>query len=188
MQRPTAVPRIPASASGVSTQRSTPKRSRSPAVARNTPPERPTSSPITITDSSRASSTWNASLIASTIRSSANAASEDPSQLGQVVRERRRRARVRVLEEQRDVGVGLRLRLRDSRAHHLGRLPADLGVEVVPEDPVPAQVPLVAPETLVLLLELDPLEVDVRARIVGRRVRRGAIRHGLDKRRAAALP
>src|SRR4051812_8272073 len=143
MHNPTAVPRIPASASGVSTQRSAPKRSRSPAVARKTPPERPTSSPITSTDSSRASSTWNASLIASTMRSSANAASEDPPELGEVVRERRGRVRVGVLEEQSEVGVGLRLGLRDPGAHQLGGLVADLGVEVVAEDPVPSQVALV---------------------------------------------
>src|SRR5207245_2143100 len=86
MQRPTAAPRMPASASGVSKQRSAPKRSRRPAVARKTPPARPTSSPMTITSESRSSSTWNASLIASTMLSSA----KDPPQLREVRPERRR--------------------------------------------------------------------------------------------------
>src|ERR671931_1005348 len=89
MQRPTAEPRIPASASGVSTHRSGPKRSRRPAVARKTPPARPTSSPITSTDGSRSSSTWNASLIASTMLSSAIA--EEPPQLLEHDAERGRR-------------------------------------------------------------------------------------------------
>src|ERR1041385_5568097 len=103
MQRPTAAPRMPASASGVSTQRSAPNRSRSPAVARKTPPARPTSSPITSTFGSRASSTWKASLIASTMESSAT---ENPPQLRQVGRERRGRIDERVLEEQRRIGGG----------------------------------------------------------------------------------
>src|SRR5919205_2376674 len=131
-QSPTAAPSIPASASGVSTQRSAPKRSRSPAVARKTPPARPTSSPITMTESSRASSTWNASLIASTMLSSATP--EDPPQLLQIGPERGRRIDVRVLEQQLDVGRWLRLRGRDPLAHQLRRLLADRPREVVVED------------------------------------------------------
>src|SRR5205823_10499129 len=114
MQSPTAAPRMPASASGVSTQRFMPNRSCNPAVARKTPPARPTSSPITSTESSRASSVWNASLIASIIRSSANGSSEDAAQLREVLRERRRRVRVRVLEDEPDVGLRLRLGFRDA--------------------------------------------------------------------------
>src|SRR5207237_503042 len=123
MQRPTALPRIPASASGVSTQRSGPKRSRKPAVARKTPPARPTSSPMTRTDSSRSSSTWNASLIASTIESSAT---EDPPQLLEVGAERGRRVGVRVREEELRIGRRLGLGLRDPAAHQLLRLGAHL--------------------------------------------------------------
>src|SRR2546423_2702203 len=106
MQRPTAEPRIPASASGVSTQRSGPKRSRSPAVARKTPPARPTSSPITSTSASRSSSTWKASLIASTTVSSAI---EHPPQLGQVLLEGGRRVDERMREHQRRVRRRVRL-------------------------------------------------------------------------------
>ena len=86
----------------------------SPAVARKTPPARPTSSPITSTESSRASSVWKQSLIASIIRSSAKVASEDPPELGEVLRERRGRVRVRVLEHEPDVGLRLGLRLGDA--------------------------------------------------------------------------
>src|SRR5919198_3777361 len=124
MQSPTALPRIPASASGVSTHRSGPKRSRRPAVARKTPPARPTSSPITSTDGSRSSSTWNASLIASTMLSSAIA--EDPPQLLQVRAERGRRVDVGVREEELRVGRRLGLGLRDPPAHELLRLGAHL--------------------------------------------------------------
>ena len=46
---PIAVPMMPASASGVSKQRSAPNSSCRPAVARNTPPNCPTSSPSTTT-------------------------------------------------------------------------------------------------------------------------------------------
>src|SRR4051812_4641403 len=176
MQRPTAVPRIPASASGVSTQRFSPNRSRSPAVARKTPPARPTSSPITRTESSRSSSTWNASLIASTISRSAKPA----------LPEVRRRVDVRVLEHQLDVGLRLRLGGVDARAHDLGSAVLDLRLEVVAEHAEPAQVPLVAAEAFVRPFLLDSLEVDVRPGIVRRRMRRGPVRERLDERRAAA--
>src|SRR5271169_6663209 len=176
----------------MSTQRSAPKRSRSPAVARNTPPERPTSSPSTITESSRASSTWNASLIASIMNSrlirphSSDIPSEDAAQFGELGRERRRRIRVRVLEDEADVRVRQRLRLRDPGAHHLERLRLDRRFQVVAEHAEPLQIALVAAETLVPLLLLNPLEIDVRARIVRRAVRRGAVTDRLDERRTAA--
>src|SRR5919197_61862 len=186
MQRPTAVPRIPASASGVSTHRSGPNRSRSPAVARKTPPARPTSSPMTRTDSSRSSSTWKASLIASTIESSGTLASltaarsrpakpgsaaEDPPQLLQVGAERGRRVDVRVREEELRVGRRLGFGLRDPAAHQLLRLGAHrLGLLGV-EDAQPLEVPLVPTDALALALLLDALEVDVGARVVRGRVR-----------------
>src|SRR5436190_16693449 len=127
MHKPTAAPRIPASASGVSKQRSGPKRSRSPAVARNTPPARPTSSPITNTDGSRSSSTLKQSLIASTMESSAKC----PPQLLEVRAEGRRWIGVRVRKEQLDVGRRLRLRRCDARAQRVSSLCADRGGEVV---------------------------------------------------------
>src|SRR5207247_10305181 len=114
MQRPTAVPRIPASASGVSTHRSAPNLSRSPAVARKTPPAQPTSSPITSTESSRPSSVWKASLIAST---SVSSAIEQLPQLSKLGREGRRRRGVGMFEQQPDIGrrLGLPAAIPDRR-------------------------------------------------------------------------
>src|SRR6187551_1259183 len=164
MHKPTADPRIPASASGVSTQRSAPKRSRRPAVARKTPPARPTSSPMTITLSSRSSSTWNPSLMASTMESSAKPALADVG----------RRQDECVLEQKLRVGGRLGLSRRDRLTHEVGSLgPNRLG-HAVGQQPGAPQVALVAAQTLALLLLLDPVEIDVGARVVGRRMRGGA--------------
>src|SRR3954464_12893200 len=155
MQSPTAEPRIPAPASGVSTRRSGPKRSRRPAVARKTPPARPMSSPITITSGSRSSSTWKASLTASTRVSSAT---EDPLQLREVGLVCRRRVDVRVLEDERRVGRRLRRGRGDPRGQQVDRLGARGLGGLVGEQPQAAQVALVAAEALVLALLLDALE------------------------------
>src|ERR671930_5766 len=93
-----------------------PAMQRPTAVPRKTPPARLTSSPMTRTDSSRSSSTWNASLIASTIESSAT---EDPPQLLEVGAERGRRVDVGVREEELRIGRRLGLGLRDAAAHQL---------------------------------------------------------------------
>src|SRR2546430_1807756 len=61
---PMAAPTIPPSASGVSITRSGPNSSYRPAVARNTPPNLPTSSPSTTTRGSRRISSRRASLTA----------------------------------------------------------------------------------------------------------------------------
>ena len=161
MQSPTAVPRIPASASGVSTQRSGPKRSRSPAVARKTPPARPTSSPITITSSSRSSSTWKQSLIAST---SGRAQPSPSTLLSSRGRQPERGGRIdeRVLEEERrgrraarprPAAIPSRMRARRLGADRLGHL--------VRQDPRAPQVRLVAADALARALLLDALQVDV---------------------------
>src|SRR5882672_2846880 len=63
---PTAMPAIKPSASGVSATLSGPKRCCSPAVARNTPPLTPTSSPSTTTDSSSSMARASARLMPST--------------------------------------------------------------------------------------------------------------------------
>src|SRR3954470_1232072 len=161
MQRPTAEPRIPASASGVSTQRSGPKRSRRPAVARKTPPARPTSSPITSTSGSRSSSTWKASLTASTRVSSAT---EDPLQLREVGLVRRRRFDVGVLEDESGVGGRLGLGGGDPGAHQVGRFGTHGLGGFVGEQAQPLEVALVAAEALVLPLLLAALQGDVRGR------------------------
>src|SRR5436190_7223212 len=184
MQRPIALPRMPASANGVSKQRSGPNRSRNPAVARKTPPARPTSSPITITDESRSSSTWRQSLIASTIERSAKLA----TQLVEIGSERRRRIDVRVREQERDIRRRLGLRRLDALAHRVRRLRLDRGGEIVVQDPSSSQVTREAPDTLALPFLLDPLEIDVRTGIVGGRVRRNSVRDRLDQRRAVTVP
>jgi hypothetical protein len=61
---PIAAPTMRLSASGVSTTREAPNSSISPCVTRKTPPARPTSSPITITDSSARISSASPSAIA----------------------------------------------------------------------------------------------------------------------------
>src|SRR5439155_26460712 len=160
MQRPTAVPRMPASASGVSKQRSGPNRSRSPAVARKTPPARPTSSPITTTESSRASSTWKPSSMASTMLSSPIA--EDPSQLVEIGAERSGRIHERALEHEPRIGRQLGLGCGDPLAHQLRRLCPDRVGEIVVKDPGSSQVGLVTADAFALLLFLDTLQVDVR--------------------------
>src|SRR5229473_2136195 len=165
MQSPTAVPRMPASASGVSKQRSGPKRSSKPAVARKTPPARPTSSPITITDESRSSSTCKQSLIASTIERSA----KRTSQLVEIGAERRRRIDVRVRKQQLDIRRRLGLRCLDALAHRIRRLGLDRRGEIVVQDPRPPQIALEAADTLALSFLLDALEIDVRTGIVGGR-------------------
>src|SRR3954454_7954769 len=183
MHRPTAAPRIPASASGVSTQRSGPKRSRHPAVARKTPPERPTSSPSTVTLSSRASSVCRASVTAST---RSRKGTEDPPQLREVRSERRRRLRIRMLEEKLRPRRRFGFRSRDPRAHRVERVVLDIRRQRLGQQPGAPQVRLVAADALALPLLLDALEIDVRAWIVGGRVRRRAIRDRLDQRRPVA--
>src|SRR5688572_10410501 len=134
MQSPTAEPRMPASASGVSTQRSGPKRSRRPAVARKTPPARPTSSPSTSTDSSRSISTCSASLTASTRNRSAN----DPPQLCEIRLERLGWVDERVLEDEPHVGGRLCLGRRDPGPHHVGSIRLRPLDELVVEQAEPA--------------------------------------------------
>src|SRR5256885_6683491 len=184
MQSPTALPRIPASASGVSKHRSGPKRSRRPAVARKTPPARPTSSPMTMTVASRSSSTWNASLIASTMLSSA----KRPPQLVEIRPERSRRIGEGVFEQELDVGGLLRLGGSDALAQQVCSLGTDRSGEIVVQDPGATEVALEAPHALPLLLLLHAREIDVGAGIVRGRMRRRSIGDRLEKRRPLAGP
>ena len=87
----------------------------------------------------------------------------------------RRREDVRVVEDELGIGLGLGLGLGDPLPHRLERLVLDLLGGRVVEHAEPAEVALVAADALVALLLLDALEIDVGARIVGRRVRRGAV-------------
>src|SRR4029078_3849593 len=164
--KPPAVPSIPASARGVSTHRSGPKRSRSPAVARNTPPARPTSSPMTMTLSSRSISTRRASFTAST-----------SVLFG-----------IGVPRDEARVGLGHRLGSGDPGADRLLRLRGDRLQEVVSQQAQAAEVALVAANAVVRALGLHALRIDVAARVVSRPVRRTAVRDRFDEGRAVARP
>ena len=112
---------------------------------------------------------------------------EDPPQLGEVVVERRGRVGERVLEDERRVRRRLGLGGRDPVAHRARRLAADLLRQRVGRGPEPPQVAARSgPTHSFALLLLDPLEVDVRLRVVGGRVRRGAVGDRLDERRPVA--
>src|SRR5206468_3416619 len=126
--------------------------------------------------------TLKQSLIASTMESSAKC----PPQLLEVRAEGRRWIGVRVRKEQLDVGRRLRLRGCDACAQRVSSLCADRGGEVVVQDPCATEIALEAPDALALLLLFDPVEVDVRTRVVGRRVRRRAIRQRLNEGRPLA--
>ena len=183
MQSPTAVPRMPASASGVSTQRSAPKRSRSPAVARKTPPARPTSSPITSTSGRAPARRGSASFTAST---SVQLTHRGSSAAPRGRRERGGGSRSACSKTSpRSAGGSASASAIPSRIS-LERLVADRLGQLVVEQPAPAQVALVAADALALPLLLDPLRVDVARRIVGGRVRRGAVGDRLDERRPFA--
>src|SRR5476649_1281227 len=147
MHRPIAAPSIPASASGVSTQRFGPNRSSRPAVARKTPPARPTSSPITSTFPSRSSSVCSASLTASTRVSSA---------IAQI----RRGIDVGVLEEERRIGGSLRFRRSDPCAHQVFRVAPHGGGVLVGEKAESLQEHFVAAKTLARALLLDARQID----------------------------
>src|SRR3712207_4829991 len=73
---------------------------------------------------------------------------------------------------------------RSSGLHGLRSLVANLLRELVAEDGGAAEITLVATDALALPLLFDTREVDVRAGIVRRRVRRAPIRDRLDERRS----
>src|SRR6185295_9469874 len=93
---------------------------------------------------------------------------------------------VGVVEDELRIGLRLGLGRGDSGAHSLDRLVLDLLGGCVVEHAEPPEIGVVAADALVALLLLDAVEVDVGARVVGGRVRRGAVRDGLDERRPAS--
>src|SRR3954468_2566100 len=118
------------------------------------------------------------------MESSANTSPE----LVEIGAERSGRICIRIREQKLDVGRGLSFGGGDTRAPRVCSLGADRRREIVVEDPGPAQIALETPETLAAPLLFHPLQVDVRARVVGSRVRGRAIRQRLDERRALAGP
>src|SRR5262249_60628822 len=74
----------------------------------------------------------------------------------------------------------------DPRRYGGPRLRANRPRKAGVEDAGAAQVALEAPDALALPLLFDPFEVNVRARVVRGRMRRGAVGEGLDERRPVA--
>src|SRR5277367_3911186 len=111
------MPAMVASANGVSCTRSLPKRSCSPAVARNTPPLMPTSCPITTTSASCCISQPCAIAMASTMVMSANSMSAGFRGVlscdGTLLVQARRQDGEQMIEH----GIGGRLRLLQVFAH-----------------------------------------------------------------------
>ena len=93
-----------------------------------------------------------------------------------------------MVEDERHVGRRLGLGRRDPVSHRLLRLGANRLGHLVGQDPRPPQIALVAADAFFLAFLFDALEVDVGLRVVGRRVRRGAVADGLDERRPVACP
>src|SRR5205085_9952069 len=186
--RPTDVPMMPASASGVSTTRSAPKRSISPSVARKTPPLRPTSSPSTRTRSSSASATPSASLMASTrvrlgmrLLLVAGRLHVRPQLAALGLQDGRRRA-VDVVE----YGFGRRHRLGqrggDDAGHALAHLLLQRLLAYAVPLPLALQVGAQADERVAFALPERQLVGWAVARgVVGRGVRADAVRQGLDQ-------
>src|SRR5512144_1689824 len=118
---PIAIPRIPPSFSGVSITRSGPNRRSNPSVARKTPPSRPTSSPRTQTDGSRAISVASASLTALISVTSAIASPLPGEQGVALLGEVPRNLRVDILEHTGRGHGGRPFRRLDRGAHDLLR-------------------------------------------------------------------
>src|SRR5256885_4222009 len=96
--RPSEAPMMLASASGVSTTRSAPKRSTRPLVVRKTPPSLPTSRPRSMTRGSLSISSARALLMASTMFRCAMSASASVDELRPLPEHARRRILVHVGE------------------------------------------------------------------------------------------
>src|SRR5262249_27568832 len=182
---PTAMPAIRPSASGVSATRSEPKRCCRPAVARNTPPLMPTSSPMTTTRSSSSIARASARLMPST-SVMFDIALLLLAELGSLPGVLARQSRVEMLEHL----LGPRRRRIEIRLHHLlhmrlrvpgerlllGRRPGAFGVQpgAQPQD------------RLLLPLLFQFLGAAIARRIVRGRVVAEPIGHGFQQSGPAA--
>src|SRR3990172_4298025 len=201
---PMAIPTIAPSASGVSMTRCSPNFLRRPSVTRNTPSSTPTSSPRTMTSSSRSISWWSARLIALTIVSLRLSAvcrvipgSSALDLCGRLEIPRRRlplglelggALRVDVLEDLHQVrlhpGLGRFHRAPDLRVD----LGLQLGVDLLVHQPLLLDVAAEARQRLLGLPRLHLVLAPALRRVVGRRVHREPVGDGLDERRPLALP
>src|SRR5437762_12676064 len=152
--RPSEAPMMLASASGVSTTRSAPKRSTRPLVVRKTPPSLPTSRPRTITRGSLSISSARALLMASTTLRCVMSASASVDELRPLPEHARRQILVYVGEHvlrPRRRGAGrVRERLLVLLAQLLGPLRLAFGV----------------PHAQAGVVALDALALGTRARLL----------------------
>src|SRR5512143_2374801 len=183
---PIAMPRMPPSFSGVSITRSGPNRRSNPSVARKTPPSRPTSSPRTQTDGSRAISVASASLIALISVTSAIASPLPGEQGIALLCEMPGNSGVDILEHAGQRNGRRPFRRLDRPAHGLlrSRLLPGRVLEQAPSLEERGEAPdrvLPAPGRHLLFGPVD-------RRIIGGRVRPEAIRERLDQRPPLSRP
>src|SRR6266566_3348955 len=185
--RPSDAPMMLASASGVSTTRSAPKRSTSPLVVRNTPPNLPTSNPSSITRGSLSISSPRALLIASTIVRCGTSAAPSVKQLSFLLHD----ALGRVLV---DVGEDILRSRRRRREGHLQRhliltcqLLRELCLALLIPEAQACQILLYALDRVPLSRLLVLLRVLVARWVVRGVVEAHAIGHRLDESGAFAF-
>ncbi len=184
MASPIEAPTITASAVGVSTTRSAPKRCCRPSVARNTPPDLPTSSPSTITRSSRSISSPRAEQIASTMLNVGHRRAPSLEQLGPLGGEARRILGPDVVEQQRRVGRPDRRHLGDGAVDLRGAPGRGCVFGGVVPAPGGAHPGAEADQRVAGLPAFLLGGIDVARRVVGGGVGAEAIGHRLDQRRA----
>src|SRR3989442_1814616 len=186
---PMATPAMAASASGVSTTRSAPKRACSPAVARKTPPFTPTSSPRTMTAGSCASSCASARLTASTRLTSAtwfSASRRKASRCIALLLERGRQCRVKEIEHRVRTGCRYRKVIVDRPAHLLGAFALQRFFLALVPGAAPREIVAQPRNRLELPLLAHRFGIAIARRIVGRRVIAQPVGQRLDERRPAA--
>ncbi|CAM5726419.1 hypothetical protein STENM223S_01310 [Streptomyces tendae] len=197
MAMPTAVPRMPASASGVSVQRSSPNSLARPSVIRKTPPSVPTSSPMTCTDGSSVMASRNARVRACAMVAGFTATAVMAALLPTRPRPPARREPFPLLQQLgRGLGVhmreqvhGVQLRVlvhagAQTGGHRLGVLPgADAGLV---QQAASGQSPLQQGDRVVRPPGLDLGVAAVAGRVVGVGVGVHAVGDRLDQGRAAA--
>src|SRR5581483_2899438 len=172
---PIATPTIESSASGVSITRSSPKRPRRPSVALKTPPLAPTSSPSTMTRSSRAISSASVSRTVSTIVFTAIASPPLP-----------RAVLIPCIDVQtKGVGGGLRTRFGegDGFVHQRAGALAQLVLDGVVQDLTLLQRPAEEVERILAARQLDLLGRAIAAVVVVAGVGGEAADAGVDQGR-----
>ena len=191
MQRPTAAPRIPASESGVSTQRSGPE----PVAQARRRPEDAAEAPDVLADHHHRVVARELDVQRVVDRLDEEELARRHGRRAHPCTRRARRGRARAPAADRRTHARRRARGRPAARSRRPRSPARIVASAslanrrdrrVVEQAEPPQVALEHGDAVALLLRRDAVRVDVEARVVRRRVRRRAIGDRLDERRAAA--